>query len=122
MRSETVLVVKSNLGDGSSEDDLRTWIVAVAFGKPVLVDSGLGPVERFRLMPALGRVHSMRFTQKFASRHPELEKMTSAIAESDGSKWRVRSRGSTGASSRNAVEIDSSASVVHLLRSMLVRG
>ena len=114
--------MKSKLGDGTSADDLRRWIVAVAYGKPVLVDSGRGPVERFRLKPALGRVYNIRITQKFASRHPELEKLTSEIAECDGSKWRVWSCGSPGAPSRNAVEIDSSASFVHLLRSMMVRG
>ena len=122
MRSESALAVKSKLGDGTSADDLRRWIVAVAYGKPVLVDSGRGPVERFRLKPALGRVYNIRFTQKFASRHPELEKLTSEIAECDGSTWRVWSCGSPGAPSRNAVEIDSSASFVHLLRSMMVRG
>ena len=122
MRSESALAVKSKLGDGTSADDLRRWIVAVAYGKPVLVDSGRGPVERCRLKPALGRVYNIRFTQKFASRHPELEKLTSEIAECDGSKWRVWSCGSPGAPRRNAVEIDSSASFVHLLRSMMVRG
>ena len=85
MRSESVLAVKSKLGDGTSADDLRRWIVAVAYGKPVLVDSGRGPVERFRLKPALGRVYNIRFTQKFASRHPELEKTISAIAACEGS-------------------------------------
>ena len=122
MRSESALAVKSKLGDGTSADDLRRWIVAVAYGKPVLVDSGRVPVERFRLKPALGRVYNIRFTQKFASRHAELKKLTSKIAECDGSKWRVWSCGSPGAPRRNAVEIDSSASFVHLLRSMMVRG
>ena len=122
MRSESALAVKSKLGDDTSADDLRRWIVAVAYGKPVLVDSGRGPVERFRLKPALGRVYNIRFTQTFASRHPQLQKLTSEIAECDGSKWRVWSCGSPGAPRRNAVEIDSSASFVHLLRSMMVRG
>ena len=93
-----------------------------AYGKPVLVDSGRGPVERFRLKPALGRVYNIRFTQKFSSRHPELERLTTEIAGCDGSKWRVWSCGSPGKASRNAVEIDSSASFVHLLRSMMVSG
>ena len=110
------------MGDGTSADDLRRWIVAVAYGKPVLVDSGRGPVERFRLKPALGRVYNIRFTQKFARRHTELEKLTSEIAECDGSNWHAWSSASPGAPSRNAVEIDSSASFVHLLRSMRVSG
>jgi len=122
MRSETALAVKSKLQGGSSADDLRKWIVAVAFGKPVLVDSGFGTVERYRLQPALGRARDMRFTQKFASRHPELAKITSAIAEGDGSKWRVWPTGCRGASSRNAQEIDSSASFVRLLHSMMASG
>ena len=123
MRSETVLAVKSRLQEGSSADDLRKWVVAIALGKPVLADIGPGPVERFRLKLALGRAHDMWFTQTFAARHPELAKITSAIAEGDGSKWRVRPAAPPrGASSRNAQEIDSSASFVRLLHSMMVRG
>ncbi len=122
MRSETALAVKSKLQDCSSADDLRKWVVAVAFGKPVLVDSGVRTVERCRLQLALGRAHDMWFTQKFASRHPELAKITSAIAEGDGSKWRVLPTGCRGASSRNAQEIDSSASFVRMLHSMMVMG
>ena len=122
MRSESALAVKSKLGDATSADDLRRWIVGLAYGRPVLVDSVGGPVERFRLKPALGRVYNIRFTQKFSSRHPELKRLTTEIAGCDGSKWRVWSCNSTGKASRNAVEIDSSASFVHLLRSMMVRG
>ena len=122
MRAETVLVVKCKLGEDTSADDLRRWMVAVAYGKPVLVNRGLGPAERVRLLAALGRVHHVRFTQKFASRHPELEKLTSEIAACDGSKWRVWPRGSPEAASRNVVEIDSRASFVQLLRSMVVLG
>ena len=99
----------------------RRWIVAVAYRKNVLVDSGRGPVDRNRLKPALGRVHNIRFTQRFASRHLELEKLTREIAECDGSKWRLWSRGQPGAASRSAVEIDSSASFVRLLSTMMVR-
>ena len=123
MRSETALAVKSKLHDGSSADDLRKWVVAVSFGKFVHVDSGSGSVERFRLTPALGRAHDMWFTQKFVSRHPELAKITSAIAKGDGSKWRVwPTAPPRGASSSNAQEIDSSASFVRWLHSMMVRG
>ena len=122
LMSETVLVVKSKLGDGTSADDLRKWLVAVAFGKPVLVDSGPGPVERVRFKPALYRAQNVRFTQKFASRHPGIEKLTSSIAMCKGSKWRVCARGSLGAASRNVVDVDSCASFVHLLRSVMVRG
>ena len=123
MRSETAFALKSKLHDGSSADDLRKWVVAVAFGKFVHVDSGSGSVERFRLTPALGRAHDMWFTQKFVSRHPELAKITSAIAKGDGSKWRVwPTAPPRGASSRNALEIDSSASFVRWLHSMMVRG
>ena len=74
------------------------------------------------MKPALGRVYNILFTQKFASRHPGLEQLTESIANCDGPKWRVWSRGTPGAASRNAVEIDSSVSFVHLLRSMMVRG
>ena len=61
MRSETALAVKSKLHDGSSEDDLRKWVVAIAFGKFVHVNrlSGLGSAERFRLTPALSRARDM---------------------------------------------------------------
>ena len=110
---------EEQVGDGTSADDLRRWIVAVAYGKPVLVDSGRVPVERFRLKPALGRGYNIRFTQKFHDRHPQLEKLTLEIAECEGSKWRVWPRGLPGLPRRNAVEIDSSASFVHLLRSMM---
>ena len=123
MRSETALAVKSKLHDGSSAYALRNWVVAVAFGKFVHVDSGLGSVERFRLTPALGRAHDMWFAQKFVSLHPELAKITSAIAKGDGSNWRVwPTSPPRGGSSRNALEIDSSASFVRWLRSMMVRG
>ena len=80
MKSENALVVKSRLGHGTSAADLRRWIVAVAYGKPVLVDIGLGPNERFHLKFALGRVQNIRLTQKFASCHPKNENTTSAIA------------------------------------------
>ena len=122
MMSESALVVKSRLGDGTSADDLRRWIVAVAYGKPVLVDSVREPVERFRLKPALTCVYNIRFTRTFASRHPEIEKLTSEIAGGHGSKWRVSCGGSPGKPCRHAVEIDSSASFVRLLRKMMVRG
>ena len=123
MRSATVLTVKGRLQAGSSADDLRKWVVAVALGKLVLVDCGFGLVERLRLKPALGRAHDMWFTQKFASRHPELAKITSAIAEGDGSKWRVRPAAPPrGASSRDAHEINSPASFVRLLHWVMVRG
>ena len=86
------------------------------------MDSGRGPGERFRLQPALGRERNMSFTEKFASRHPELAKITSAIAEGQGSKWRVRPTAPpAGASSRNAQEIDSCTSFVRWLRSMMDR-
>ena len=122
MRSESALAVKSELGRGTSADDLRRWVVAIAYGKLVLVDSGRPPVERVRLKPALGRVYNLRFTQNFIGRHPDLETLTSTIARCEGSKWRVWPSDSPGAVSRNAVEIDSRASFVHLLRSMRVRG
>ena len=121
MRSQTVLVAKSKLQDGCSGDDLRKWVVAIAFGKLVLVDSDVGPVDRCRLQPALGRARELRFTQKFSRRHPELAQITSAIAECDGSKWRVwPAAPAKQASSRNTEEIDSCASFVRLLRSMMV--
>ena len=123
MRSETVLAVKGRLQEGCCADDLRKWVVAVALGKPVLVDSGAGPVERFRLKPALGRALDMWFEPTFAKRHPELARITSAIAEGDGSKWRVRpSAPPRGVKSRDALEIDSSASFVRLLRSKMKGG
>ena len=109
--------MKGRLDDGCSTDDLCKWVVAIAFGKAVLVDGGRWPRERFRLQLALGRERNMSFTQKFASRHPELAKITSAIAGCSESKWRVRPAG--GACSRNAWEIDSHASFVRLLRSMM---
>ena len=118
MRAETALVVTSKLQDGPCADDLRKWVVAVAYGKPVLVDNGLGPIERFRFQPALGRTHDVMFTQKFARTHPELPKITSAIAGGHGSTWRVRP---VGASSRNAWVIDSNASFARMLRSMIAR-
>ena len=122
MRSEAALAVKSKLHDGSSADDLCKWVVAVAFGRFVRVDSGL-KIERFHSPPALGRAHDIWFTQKFVSRHPELAEITSAIAKGDGSKWRVRPTAPPrGASRRNAQEIDSSASFVRWLRSMMARG
>ena len=121
MRSQTVLVTKSKLQDGCSGDDLRKWVVAIAFGKLVLVDSDVGPVDRCRLQPALGCARELRFTQKFSRRHPELAQIASAIAECDGSKWRVwPAAPAKQASSRNADEIDSRASFVRLLRSMMV--
>ena len=104
---------------GSSADDPRKWVVAIALGKPVLVDIGPGPIERFRLQFALGRAHDMWFTQKFVSRHPELAKITSAIAKGDGSKWRVWR---TAPSISGAQGIDSSAGFVRWLRSMMARG
>ena len=97
--------------------------VAIALGKLVLVDCGFGLVERLRLKLALGRAHDMWFTQGFASRHRELAKITSAISEGDGSKWRVRpALPPRGASNRDAHEINSHASFVLLLQCMMVRG
>ena len=119
MISEPALVVKTKLQDDSSADDLRKWAVAVAFGKPVLVDGGRGPVDRLRYKPALGQVHGMQFTEKFSSRYPELEKITSAMAEGNGSKWRVWPRGSPELPGRDALEIDSAASFSRVLRSMM---
>ena len=79
-------------------------------------------VERMRLQPSLGRASEVSFTQQFASRHPELAKITSAIAEGQGSKWRVRPTAPpAGASSRNAQEIDSYTSFVRWLRSVMDR-
>ena len=128
MRTATTLVVKSKLHDGSSADDLRKWVVAVAFGKFVHVDLGVGSLVRFRLAPALGhlgRPQDIRFTQRFASRHHELVKITTAIANSkDGRlKWSVSPSGSqTSSASRNAgKEIDSYGSFVRWLHSMMVR-
>ena len=81
--------------------------------------TGLGAAQRFRLQLALGRGRNMWFTQKFASRHPELAKITSAIAGCSESKWRVRPAGVSCSS--DAWGIDSRASFVRFLRSMLVR-
>ena len=124
MKTATTLVVKSKLHDGSSADDLRKWVVAVAFGKFVHVDLGVGSLVRFRLAPALaGRPQDVRFTQRFASRHPELVKITTAIANSkDGkSKWSVSPSGSSSASRNAGKEIDSYGSFVRWLLSMMVR-
>lgn len=82
--------MKDRLQEGPSADDVRKWVVAVALGKLALVDCGFGLVDRLPFKIALGRAHDMWFTQEFASRHPELAKITSAIAAGDGSKWRVR--------------------------------
>ena len=38
MRSANVLAVKGKLHDGTSPDDLREWVVAIAFGKSVTMD------------------------------------------------------------------------------------
>ena len=46
MMSESALTVKSKLHDGCSADDLRKWVVAVAFGKYVhFVNSGSDSIE-----------------------------------------------------------------------------
>ena len=108
--------VKSKLNDGSSAADLRKLVVAVAFGKCVHVNSGIGPAERVRFEPALGHAHDVRFTQKFVCRHPELATITSEIAKCDGSKWRVWPTSPGASTSRDAQEIDSSASFVRWLR------
>ena len=96
------------------------WVVAVAFGKFVHVDGGFGSVERLRPQPAaIDRVRvNAWFTPKFADRYPELVKITKEIAKNKKSKWCVSSS-APGASSRDSKEIDSSASFVSLLRSML---
>ena len=115
--------MKSKLHDGSSADDLCKWVVAVAFGKFVHVNNGLGSVERFRLTPALGRARDLWFTQKFVSRYPDLAKITSAIAKGDGSKWRVRPTAPPrGSSSSYAQEIDSPASFARWLHNVTARG
>ena len=117
LKSESTLTVKSKLHDGSSEDDLRKWVVAVALGRFVHVDSGFGSVERLRPTAALNRDVNMRFTPTFANRYPELAKITTAIAKGAGSKWCVSSS-APGASSRTAKEIDSPASFARLLKSI----
>jgi hypothetical protein len=123
MRAAAVLTVKSKLHDGcTSADDLCKWVVAVAFGTPpVHVNSGVGSIERVRPVAALGRAHELCFTHKFATRYPELAKITSEIAKHKRSKWRVTLLPTAppslrGASSRNAQEIDSSVSFVRWLQ------
>ena len=103
-RSATALTVKSELRDDSCEDDLRKWVVAIALGKIVHVDRGIGLVECFRLTAARGRpLVDVRFTQKFAGRHSEFVKIAPAIAKGDGSKWRV-TEGKSPRRSRRAMD------------------
>ena len=127
MKTATALVVKSELRDDSSEYDLRKWVVAIALGKIVYVDRGIEdqPRNRFYLTAALGRPHvNVRFTQRFADRHSELAKITSAVAKCDGSKWRVavgsQARRGTSSSDAQVKEIDSHERFVGWLRSMAI--
>jgi len=118
MMGSSTLTVKGKLHDGSSADDLRSWVVAVAFGKFVNVNDGLGGIKRVAMRSALGRSRDVWFTPTFVERHPELEKITSAIAKSKGSQWRVWPNAPPGrASSSDArQEIDSTASFARWLR------
>ena len=87
------------------------------------MDSGIEaqPVERFHLTAALGRAHvDVRFTQRFAGRHSELAKITSAVAKCDGSKWRVTEGSPRETSSSDAQEIDSHVRFVRWLRATMV--
>ena len=122
MRSESALSVKSRLQEGVSDADLRKWIVGAAFGKPVIVVGASGPIERFRLKPAIGHAHDMLFTHMFAVRHPELAKITQAIAGTQGSRWNVRPTAplkGEAPSTRHVREIDSSASFVRLVQAVM---
>ena len=75
------------------------------------------------LCQKVSRSRMHRLCWKFVSRHPELAKITSAIAKGDGSKGRVwPTAPPRRASSRNAQEIGSFASFVRWLHSMMVRG
>ena len=55
---------------------------------------------------------------KFVGRHPELAKITPAVAKGDGSKRRVAEGSLRRASSRDAQEIDSHVRFVRWLRAM----
>ena len=107
------------LSDGSSAEDLRRWVFALAFGKPVHVNEGFGAIQRFRSTPAIDKAHEVVFTQRFRQRFAELERITSAIAKDRRSKWRVFTEHTRGASS-NLRRIDSSASFVRWLNAMKV--
>ena len=117
MKELPVLVVRSELHAASSEDDLRKWVVAVAFGKLVHTQCSLGNFTRTRFARALDREQNVWFTPRFVRRHAELAKITSAIAAVGGSKWRVwPTAPPMGASSRSTEVIDTSASFVRWLR------
>jgi len=124
LKSATTLTVKSELRDDSSEDDLRKWVVAIAFGKIVYVDRGIEgqPVVRWKLTAARGCAHvDVRFTQRFAGRHSELAKITTTVSKSAGLNWCVTDGTSLSeASSRDAQEINSQARFVTWLRAKRV--
>ena len=114
--------VKSKLQDDSSADDLRNWVVAVAYGKFVHVNPGVGSATREFVTPALDRASDVWLTPTFVRLHPELAEITRAIAKSSTrSKWRVWTSAPSGGASSRYAQIDSSANFARWLRSMMTK-